>query len=49
MQAALASALKTLTVDGDSDGGLGLLLAVLGHALIDASVVHVGLVNNEGG
>lgn len=45
----MASALETLTVDGDSDGGLGLLLAVLGHARVDASVVHVGLVDNEGG
>lgn len=45
----MQAALKTLTVDGDSDGGLGLLLAVLGHALVDASVVHVGLVDNECG
>lgn len=45
----MEAVLTTPTVDGDSDGGLGLLLAVLGHARVDAGVVHVGLVDNEGG
>lgn len=31
------------------DRGLGLLVAILGHTLVDASAVHVGVVNGEGG
>lgn len=30
------------------DRGLGLLVAVPGHTLVDPSAVHVGVVNGEG-
>ncbi len=37
-----------LTEDGHLDRGLGLLVPVLCHALVDAGAVHVGVVNGEG-
>lgn len=38
-----------LTKDLDLHRGLGLLVAALRHALVDAGVVHVGVVDGEGG
>lgn len=38
----------TLTEDVDLDRGLGLLVAVPRHTLVDPSAVHVGVVYGEG-
>lgn len=38
-----------LTEDLHLDGGLSLLVAVLRHTLVDAGVVHGGVVDGEGG
>lgn len=41
-------AFKILTEDSDNDRGFSLLVTALGHTLVDAGVIHFGVVYGEG-